>query len=242
MKILCTRPSRTASALSKRLKIGRQKKAEPFTADLVLNWGVSKHPEITARRVLNPIEAVKVAVNKLTAFERLGSLSVPWTTDPKEAVDWKKVVCRTRLKGRSGEGIIIYEDKDLDMPEAKVYTKYVPKTSEWRLHVAFGEIIDIQRKILRPDLSEEEKERVDFDVRNHSGGFVYVRGSTEPCRDSTKKVALEAVEALGLDFGAVDIIWNQKHGRDYVLEVNTAPGLVGTTLDNYVEAFKPWTS
>ena len=37
--------------------------------------------------------------------------------------------------------------------------------------------------------------------------------------------ATKAVAALGLDFGAVDVIYNEKYGRAYVLEVNTAPGL-----------------
>jgi D-alanine-D-alanine ligase-like ATP-grasp enzyme len=41
-----------------------------------------------------------------------------------------------------------------------------------------------------------------------------------------------------LDFGAVDVIWNEKEDKYYVLEVNTACGLEGTTLDKYVEQFR----
>jgi glutathione synthase/RimK-type ligase-like ATP-grasp enzyme len=47
---------------------------------------------------------------------------------------------------------------------------------------------------------------------------------------------LAAVSALGLDFGAVDIIWNEREDKCYVLEVNTAPGLQGSTLENYANA------
>ena len=43
--------------------------------------------------------------------------------------------------------------------------------------------------------------------------------------------------AIDLQFGAVDIIWNEKENKCYVLEINTAPGLVGTTLTKYTEAF-----
>jgi len=50
-------------------------------------------------------------------------------------------------------------------------------------------------------------------------------------------VALAAVSALGLDFGAVDIIYNEHENQYYVLEVNTAPGLEGTTVEKYAEAF-----
>ena len=52
-----------------------------------------------------------------------------------------------------------------------------------------------------------------------------------------KTQAQNAVEALGLDFGAVDIILG-KNGIWYVLEVNTACGLEGTTLEKYCEQFR----
>jgi D-alanine-D-alanine ligase-like ATP-grasp enzyme len=41
-----------------------------------------------------------------------------------------------------------------------------------------------------------------------------------------------------LDFGAVDVIWNEKQQRAYVLEVNTAPGLEGQTVDDYARGIK----
>ena len=60
----------------------------------------------------------------------------------------------------------------------------------------------------------------------------------DPVRDT---IAVNAVKALGLDFGAVDIIYNEKENQYYVLEVNTAPGLEGTTLIKYAERFsKLW--
>ena len=46
--------------------------------------------------------------------------------------------------------------------------------------------------------------------------------------------------SLGLDFGAVDVIY--KDGKWYVLEVNTAPNLTSQSdvLDRYVKAFKEY--
>jgi D-alanine-D-alanine ligase-like ATP-grasp enzyme len=49
--------------------------------------------------------------------------------------------------------------------------------------------------------------------------------------------SISAVNTLGLDFGAVDLIV-AKDGRVYVLEVNTAPGIEGITLEKYVKAFQ----
>jgi D-alanine-D-alanine ligase-like ATP-grasp enzyme len=34
----------------------------------------------------------------------------------------------------------------------------------------------------------------------------------------------------------VDLVYNEKRNQCYVLEVNSRPGLSGTTLDNYCEA------
>ena len=55
-------------------------------------------------------------------------------------------------------------------------------------------------------------------------------------KDTDKEKRNAAIKALGLDFGAVDIIYNEAEDQHYVLEVNTAPGLEGTTLQKYTEA------
>lgn len=49
-------------------------------------------------------------------------------------------------------------------------------------------------------------------------------------------MALAACNALGLESGAVDIIWNEKENKCYVLEVNTAPGICGITTKKYTDA------
>ena len=50
--------------------------------------------------------------------------------------------------------------------------------------------------------------------------------------------ALAAMVASGLDFGAVDVIWNSRRLEAYVLEINSAPGLQGQTVENYAAAFR----
>lgn len=51
------------------------------------------------------------------------------------------------------------------------------------------------------------------------------------------KVAAKAVKALGLDFGAVDCCVDV-NGNPWIFEVNTGPGLEGTSFDKYIEAFE----
>jgi hypothetical protein len=55
------------------------------------------------------------------------------------------------------------------------------------------------------------------------------------CSNKVKLEALRAVLALNLDFGAVDVIYNQHRDRAYVLEVNTAPGIAEYTTNVYAE-------
>jgi D-alanine-D-alanine ligase-like ATP-grasp enzyme len=74
-------------------------------------------------------------------------------------------------------------------------------------------------------------------VRNHDNGFIFVRNDVK-APSSVEEQAVRAIKALGLDFGAVDIIWNDKQQKAYVLEVNTAPGLEGSTVDDYARGFR----
>ena len=72
-------------------------------------------------------------------------------------------------------------------------------------------------------------------IRNHQDGE-WRQISCSP-RRSISEQAIKAVETLGLDFGAVDLILH--NDTPYVLEVNTAPGLqVDNRLEAYVRAFK----
>jgi len=55
--------------------------------------------------------------------------------------------------------------------------------------------------------------------------------------DSMVKVAIKAVKALGLDFGAVDCCIDVKDNV-WIFEVNSGPGLEATSLEKYLAAFE----
>lgn len=211
--------------------------------DTLINWGhagaLPDHVR-NAGVVLNAPDAVRLAANKLAFFGRVGNRArcVPNTTDAAVARGWgTKVVCRHVLNGHSGEGIEIVEP-GVDIPAAPCYTKYIVKDTEWRIHIYHGRVIDATRKIRNPEFTGEPN----WAVRNHAGGFIYARNSGAPSQDVLDQ-AVAAIQAVGLDFGAVDVMVSrvtrtQPEALAYVLEVNTAPGLVGTTVQNYAEAFK----
>lgn len=89
---------------------------------------------------------------------------------------------------------------------------------EYRVHIFKGKSIRISEK----DFYEE--------------GYVTIKptGNIKHVRKAAKK----AVEALGLDFGAVDILATDD--ECWVLEVNTAPGLGGTMPALYAKTFLNW--
>lgn len=231
--------SEGAKELSRKLGVKRIKmEGSKFKAKankLVINWGSSViPPHIEGCNVLNK-NAVN-AQNKLHAFQKMeGHCPIPEFSEARdEAVKWlaegSVVLCRTILNGHSGNGIIIAESED-QLVDAPLYVKYVPKKEEYRIHVAFGKVIHNQRKARNKDV-----ENPDWRIRNHRNGFIFAIGDCNP-HPSVLDSAISAVNALSLDFGAVDVIWNDKKQEAYVLEVNTAPGLQGTTVEKYVEVF-----
>jgi len=217
----------------------------PKTQHTIINWGNSTVPQWAPHMwegvsVLNYPHQVSVASNKLTAFQIMQDtgVSVPeFTTDPVQANAWGQegatIVARHKLQGHSGEGVEIIQDSVFDHHIAPLYVKYIKKQEEYRIHVFRGEVIDIQQKKKRQEIPNEE---VNYQIRNHQNGWVYCRDGVHPPQ-SVLDNAIRAVDSLYLDFGAVDVIWNNHYQQAYVLEVNTAPGLEGTTLTKYVNKF-----
>jgi glutathione synthase/RimK-type ligase-like ATP-grasp enzyme len=203
---------------------------------IVINWGCSELPEEVLKcQVINHPDKLRNATNKLKFFQEVeNQANIPYfTTDINEAREWlgngKTVVERHKLTGNSGEGIRLVEP-DGELQQAPLYVQYVPKREEFRIHVMKGVVVDVQRKARRRDVEDEE---VNWKIRNHDNGFIFQRNDVD-CPDEVLKQAVIACNAVGLDFGAVDVIYNERQGKAYVLEVNCAPGLTGSTLDGYV--------
>lgn len=206
----------------------------PRRDDVIINWGGSTPIEGPAR-VLNNPAAVAVASNKLRSFEafRDAGVSIPefWTDRTAIPGDAYPIVCRTILSGHSGAGIVVAETPE-ELVNAPLYVRYVPKQDEYRVHVFQGRVIAVQRKARRLDV-----ESPNWRVRNHANGFVFARDNVV-APESVVASACAAVAALGLDFGGADVIWNERRATAYVLEINTACGLEGATVDDYAGAIR----
>lgn len=207
----------------------------------VINWGSSSVPaEVAKCRVLNTPNTVVVCADKLKFFKKVDDdLLPPWTTDFDTAVEWVgqgfTVCARTILNGHSAAGLVLMEKSDPStLTQAPLYTKYIPKKDEYRIHVVKGNVIDVQKKTLKKEKAESGDE-INWKIRNLDNGFIYQRENIV-APDNVKAAAVEAVKQVGLDFGAVDVVLGTKDQKAYVLEINTAPGVTGTTCANYAKA------
>jgi len=219
---------------AKVLRLDGTSSYRPRVGDVVLNWGSSRVPDFGPALVLNP--DVTTAQNKLSSFIKLqeNQVSIPkfWSNPDEITAEDYPIVCRTLLSSHSGNGIVI-ADNPAGLCVAPLFTAYVKKKEEYRVHVFNGKVILIQRKAKK--LGHDNP---DYRVRNLSGGFAFVLVEAEEVPESVLEVAKGAVEALSLDFGGADVIWNEQQRRAYVLEVNSACGLEQRTADAYATAIR----
>lgn len=244
--------SRASRDLSSELGVKRilreGSKFEGSPEKWVINYGNSDVPaEVQKCKIINDPKRVAVCVNKLDFFRAMQSAAnvrvPPWTNTLEKAMEWVRagilVAARTKLTARAGAGLVFIENLK-EFVKAPLYTKYIRKKEEYRVHFAFGKRIAIQQKVLRKtddDGRAIDPATVDFRVRSHKNGFIFQRHNLHTPDDVVTQ-ATRAFNASKLDFGAVDVIWNEHLNKAYVLEINTAPGLEGQTLEDYVHAFK----
>jgi len=233
-------PSNSARELAtylgaKRLITGSQSKFRGRPTDVVINWGIGKGNVGRARQI-NSLESVRLASNKLQTLRRLNSkgISIPASyTNTSYMHPEKLYMARTTLTGHSGRGIVVGTLESL--PQAPLYVEYIDKVREYRVIATKDRVVDTKQKKKRSsprdtdgEVIEDERIEHNEHVWNLDGGYIFARNDiVNP--NGLGQLGIDAIVALGLDFGAVDII-EDAEGKLYVLEVNTAMGLEGTTL------------
>jgi len=165
------------------------------------------------------------------------------------------IVARSTLTGFGGKGISIIKSKEeLEEYEGKegyYFSIYFHKTHEFRVHVAFGKAIGmVQKKRMgKVKLQENGLTKADPYIRSHSRGWVFAYNNLYGCamdRAAVTNTCVAAVNAIGLDFGAVDVMTifnkNKELESTKICEINTAPGLDATpTMESYIEAINNYT-
>lgn len=220
------------------------------SGDRILNWGSTQFSVDSGAHNLyiwNYPACVERAVRKDKTLELLhgrGVPAVPYTRDPDTAYSWhadrKSVYARQLTRGYGGRGIELIrgteglskEDFLARVNSCRLFTRYVKPTAEYRVHVFEGRVIDFACK-KRRKMADPPSQR--FWVRSYSNGWIMAREGVD-LPEAVEEAAIRALPAIGLQFGALDILYLDR-ANALVLEINTAPGIQGTTLERYIEAF-----
>ncbi len=113
------------------------------------------------------------------------------------------------------------------------YSKKETLVEEYRIHIFNGQSIRAGVKVKREGFANPHAW-----VRSFEGGW-RIKYDDFKSKKAMRLIAAKAVEALGLNFGAVDL-GKRADGTYVVLEVNRAPGVEGGTTEAYAKAVSKW--
>lgn len=213
----------------------------------LVNWGVPReliHAPLAKDKyfILNNSGTAR-ASSKALFFSVYGSghyegPRLPWWTANRAAAqeyvssrnrrtDGPVLVERHVVSGHSGNGIRLVNANE-EVRLAPLYTAYIKKKDEYRVHFFKHPGEETQYFVQQKRLRQDHPEGDIFKIRNKSNGWVYCHNEVSHNAAVLQQAHIMA-ELSSLDFGAIDIIWNESEGGAYILEINTAPGVEGET-------------
>lgn len=196
----------------------------PNNTDLVFRWGCTSN--IPINNVVNTAEAIHTVNNK-SAFRRTMQDSNPelvtksyfdGTGVPDDAVYPLVVRPRTHSRGRQ---LYVANNREELTRHCRACgagwyaNQLVTKASEYRVFVVSGRAVCVAKK------TPSNLEDVAWNVAR-GGRFDNVSWDDWPLK--SVRIAIEAFNLSGLDFGGVDVMVDTD-GVAYVIEINSAPSL-----------------
>lgn len=200
------------------------------TTQADVNWGRS-----TANATLN--RDTSAATNKRVMREKFAAAGVPMprllpAEEVRAGFDGTTVTLGRPDRHSKRRGMWLVRD-ERTMQNALAGTRrkrpathfmeWVESDREYRCHIFQGKSIRISAK----DYSDDKT-------------WTAIKPGEMPLA-TVREAARQAVAAVGLDFGAVDILARgPRNEQVWVLEVNAAPGLGGTMPRVYFDTFNRW--
>jgi hypothetical protein len=225
----------------------RRREGEP---EYVINLGTTD--EVVSDSIfLNNREMVKAASNKKAArrtFEEQG-IPAPKLFLRGSDVDIFPVVGRTSYHSKGSGFWFCKNAREVQRAVsagATHFMEFVPNTREYRVHTFIkAKAMDNDERTPEDYVSVKISEKVwtgegspdpNEPQKNHDFGWTFLgpQNRREEELDVVRHVAKQAISALGMDFGAVDVMYRVKNKRPYVLEVNSTPSLADEQADTCV--------
>ena len=278
----------TGKALAEALNLTgtKTKPVNPVSGDIILGWGTKTKDNINLGNatVLNHPDKIRDNRNKLKSLKTMyananlkASIATFCTAgDVSGKLNNKQMklplVGRTKFH-QGGKGFWLCLTKQhvnkAIADGAQYFQSYIDIKDEYRLHVAFGNVIYAVKKVENANEAgwiAQRKEKIldyakknnvnmndatldyvlkrlvkeavlpDRIVRSNKRGWKFSSIRLNNLIVALKNVAVKSVEVVGLDFGAVDCAISAD-GLPYIIEINSGPGLQGTALQKYIDAF-----
>jgi glutathione synthase/RimK-type ligase-like ATP-grasp enzyme len=185
----------------------------------LIRWGNGSQIRYNPTVTINSKDAVNRAVDKkgaLALFRQRG-IRVPEETTTPVAVG------RTSEHTQGNGFWLCWEEAQMESARregATHFLKYIPVKQEWRVHVIGGEVAFVQNKYETDRTSTAFMGVQGFRDAWHKRVLPPERAGMNVCIQ-----AVNAVNALGLDTGGVDVLVSLENNRPYIIEVNSGAAL-----------------
>lgn len=209
----------------------------PAEDHVVVNWGVGGTiRNFAPATVINP--NVDICINKKLFFQRMEGHNIT----PRFALSREEarrhlsfpVVCRTRIEGADGAGIVIANSRE-ELVEAALYTQLIDKTDEYRVHV--GRLPNGEIRLICAQKKRTLAAHVGPIWTGDTTVFDWCNPTDLPI--NVLRVTEAAMEQMPeLHFGGFDTVYESGGTNAYVVEVNSAPMMTPQTVVKYVAFFK----
>lgn len=226
--------SLSAESLSQELGASHwgKRSAMPAATNLLIRWGsTALGPK--AELTLNSAQAINKAADKMLCRE---ILKMEGIEVPEPGHDKLPCIGRT-MKHRAGNGLWYCETKEevrKALEEgAKYFSQFYPKTTEYRVHIGGGKVVLYSQK------EGNTEGKINWNHKEEEITFRHLK--REEWRPEIYRLAKRAIKAIGLDFGAVDILADPTDDTlpiAVVCEINTAPALSPLGVKKYMKYFK----
>jgi len=137
------------------------------------------------------------------------------------------------IKGSRGNHMILAKNRKQFLDAVRklpprmdvMYQKYIPNDYDWGVLIADGKVVSV-----------EQSYHHDGEYRNNEcNGAKEVFRKIEDCPEHVRELALNAAKVLNLSWCRPDILIDKTNNKEYLLEVNRAPGItVGTTEETAI--------
>lgn len=190
--------------------------------DILIRWGNRVSiPTNNNTITYNCMDAIKNATDKKLSRQlfmqkdvRTARLVTPDTVTPNQF----PVIARPFVHSKGRNFVVLTDMVDFRNHYNRLnnewyYSEFINKEREFRVHCAHGKVLAVMEKPAGVGIAWNRARNHEAFVRIYQNSYI-----KDVCLQ-----ALNAMKAVGLDFGGVDVLY--KGDKAYVIEVNTSPTL-----------------